>query len=110
MKSHVHPNIKIDDVVLVYDNKIPRLLWRLGRVAELITSKDKAIRAAVVRTVVNNKAVNIKRPVNMLYPVEGDDHCNDVETIDCNEFPPKRNRPLRAAAIAGIIRRKFVDQ
>ena len=51
----------MNDVVSVNDNNIPRLLWRLERAIELITSKDDAVRDAIVQTILNSTGIRIKR-------------------------------------------------
>ncbi|XP_043064790.1 uncharacterized protein LOC122320687, partial [Drosophila ficusphila] len=39
-----HPNLKINDVVLVKDENLPPLKWPLARVDELIAGEDKVVR------------------------------------------------------------------
>ena len=58
----------INDIVLVKDDKMPRYKWRLGRVTELIVSRDKQIRS--VKLLMGNTRTSIKRPINHLYPIE----------------------------------------
>ena len=71
--SRVHRNTgtlvpSIDDVVIVFEDKQPKQSWKLGRIVELITSKDNKIRGAKVKL---GKTKNvIGRPINRLYPVE----------------------------------------
>ncbi|CAC5425028.1 unnamed protein product [Mytilus coruscus] len=43
-------DIKIDDVVIVADYHTPRGQWPLGRVIEVIRSRDSLIRSCVIRT------------------------------------------------------------
>ena len=43
------PNV--GDVILVYDDKLKRCLWKMGRVSKLIYSKDGLIRASEVTTI-----------------------------------------------------------
>ena len=53
-------------VVIEEDDK-PRRLWKLGRIIELITSKDGHIRAAVLRVAGN---CILQRPIQKIYPLE----------------------------------------
>ena len=41
--------VAIRDLVLVHDEKQPRLLWRMGKVEDLIKGEDNIVRGAVVR-------------------------------------------------------------
>ena len=45
--------------------KMPRHLWKLGRIEELITSKDGKIRATD-----KTEQYSIQRPIQKLYPLE----------------------------------------
>jgi hypothetical protein len=55
------------EVVLIHDEKLPRLLWKVGRIESVTKSKDGAIRSATVRQA---NAKVITRPVNLLHPLE----------------------------------------
>lgn len=44
------PNLKINDLVVVVDNQAPPLLWRLGRIVELLPGSDGTVRVAKVLT------------------------------------------------------------
>lgn len=56
----------IGDVVLIKD-ELPRGRWRMGRVRELIKSRDGQVRSAKV-LLPSNRIIG--RPLNLLYPVE----------------------------------------
>ena len=58
---------KLGDVVLIGD-KTPRLNWKIGRIIELIVSKDGVVRGALVQ-VAGTKSV-WRRPVVSLFPLE----------------------------------------
>ena len=58
---------KENDVVLIGKEKIPRSVWRIGRVDSLIESKDGHVR---VISKTGKKPNIIQRPVQKLYPVE----------------------------------------
>ena len=59
------------DIVLIEEDRLPRSMWRLGRIAELVNSKNGAVRAAVI-DVINSKGSRgqMRRPINKLYPLE----------------------------------------
>ena len=57
---------KIGDVILIRDN-LPRGSWRMGRIHELISSKDGQIKSAKV-LLPSNKIIG--RPLNLMYPIE----------------------------------------
>ena len=59
---------EVNDVVVVFEEKVPRQSWCIGRITETITSHDGQIRGAKV-FIGKSKAV-IERPVNKLYPIE----------------------------------------
>ena len=61
----------MDDVVLIYEDKIPRNRWRIGIVDELFEGRDKFIRGVRVRTLNKSKKVtHLNRPINRLYSLE----------------------------------------
>ena len=71
-KSHRQKNnrqkenyIKIGDVVVVHDEKIRRVQWKLGRVVGLIEGKDGVVLGAVVRKLTDKKetCTGIRRPI-----------------------------------------------
>ena len=64
MKSPYKANV--GDVVLIKDN-LPRGTWRIGRIKELIMSRDEQVRSAQV-ILPNNKTIG--RPINLLFPIE----------------------------------------
>ena len=96
--------IRKNDIVIIYDEKVPRHLWRLGRVVDIIPSRDCNIRAAKVK--VGKTGAIINRPINKLYPLEcsmtydTEDNVNKVNQEDT----PRRKRE---ATITGELRRKF---
>ena len=58
------------DIVLVHDEAYPRTYWRLGKVERLIKGHDEQIRAAVVRVASRSGTTTLKRPVQLLCPLE----------------------------------------
>ena len=65
---------RIDDVCLIEDN-MPRQTWKLGVIRRLITGNDGLVRAALVKT----KQGWLNRPIQRLYPLEGDDNTQQNE-------------------------------
>ena len=90
--------------MLIYEEKQPRQHWRLGRVLEVIESKDNNIRGAKV--LIGKSKQVITRPINKLYPIEETNERNEntKESIILNE-----QRPKREAAVIADIKRKFLN-
>ena len=59
--------IEVNDIVVIYEDKQPRHLWKIGRVMEVIGGRDGRIRGAEVK--VAKSGAIIKRPINRLYPI-----------------------------------------
>ena len=116
-KSHA-PRIAIGDVVIIHDD-LPRAMWKLGIVQELLVGADNEIRAAILQVSSRGRASTscLRRPVQKLYPIEmtvktaedqrsshPSEHVHDnfpsqTHEPDCNNPPPQR-RSRRAAALA----------
>ena len=63
-------NLKMNDVVLIVDNNLPRNLWQLGRVVEVHnSSQDGRVRSVKVKT----KSSVFERPIDKLVLLEGAD-------------------------------------
>ena len=58
---------QVGQVVIIKDDKMPRRMWKLGRIEKLVTSKDGRIRTADVYLPGNR---HVQRALNMLYPME----------------------------------------
>ena len=92
---------KVGHVVLIKDN-LPRGCWRIGRITELIKSRDQQVRSAKV--LVPSKKMK-GRPLNLLYPTEcSEKEGGTVEDEQKPEDPPvadagRRSRPRREAAV-----------
>ena len=105
--------IEQGDIVTVYPEKIlPKAKWQLGKVEQLITSKDGKVRSAVVR-IGNSKGTStrLRRPIQKLYPLE----VRHTESIQPQKVQGSSNdgalrRSTRTAAIVGNFRRQLVDQ
>ncbi|XP_025193649.1 uncharacterized protein LOC112593471 [Melanaphis sacchari] len=59
------PNLKVKDMVVLVDNQSPPLMWRLGRVVELLPGADGHVRVARLMT----RLGEITRPVVKLVPL-----------------------------------------
>ena len=63
--------ISENDVVLIIDEKLPRIMWRVGRVNKLIKSYDNVTRGAeIISLSKQGRKSVIKRPINKLVPLE----------------------------------------
>lgn len=90
----------MDSVVLLKED-LPRGVWKMGKITELISSSDGKFRAAKV--LLRTKKV-LKRPLNLLYPLE----CCSVQEIEMTQDGEQLEetvedtsttlRPTRAAA------------
>ena len=74
--------IKVGDVLVIHDEKIRRVQWKLARVVGLIEGKDGAVRGAVVRKLTDKKetCTEIRRPIKKLYLVELSDEIEEYTT------------------------------
>ncbi|GBN88089.1 hypothetical protein AVEN_250270-1 [Araneus ventricosus] len=59
-------NIAIDDVVLIEGDNKSKLLWRLGWVIQVSPGRDGGVRSCLLKT----SDGTLKRPVQLLYPLE----------------------------------------
>ena len=79
-------------------------MWRLERVADIISSRDYNIRAAKMK--VGKTGAIINRPINKLYPLECSITCDTEDNVNkVNQEDTPRGK--REAAITGELRRKF---
>ena len=63
--------VAVGDIVVIYDQGLPRGFWKLGCVEELITGSDGQCRGAFVRVKSGRSSRSLlKRPVQHLYPLE----------------------------------------
>ena len=69
--------LKIGDIVLITDDKVPRNRWKLGKVEHLFRSKDGLVRACRLKIhCENRKNSYVNRPVNKLCYFEVSSHEN----------------------------------
>ena len=64
--------IDVGDVVIVMEDKVPRMRWKKAKVENLIRGRDKKVRGAelIVYNEKNEKTGNLKRPLQYLIPLE----------------------------------------
>lgn len=74
---------QVGDIVLTKDN-LPRGCWRMGKVLELVKSRDGLLRSAKVM-LPSGKVLG--RPLNLLYPVE----CQTNERDQATKGPNRSN-------------------
>ena len=91
--------IKKGDVVLVHDDILPRLKWKLGLVTEVYVGADGLVRSAEVKI----GKVLTNRPISKLYPLEVT--AQDTVLTD-HTVPLADARPVRTAAKDAIDRIK----
>ena len=59
------PKINVNNIVLVYNEKVPRHFWRTAIVTGILPSRDSKIRGAITR--IAKTIIILKRPVNKLF-------------------------------------------
>ena len=98
-----HPSI--NDIVIVYEEKQLRQRWRMGKIAELVESKDKNIRSAKV--LIGKTQNVVTRPINRLYSVEISEEFNSAvqNKMQINE----RTKIRRKAAVTADLKQKFLQ-
>ena len=67
MQNRHQQDIRLNDIVLIHDENLPRLTWRKGIVIELLKGPDGKMRGAEVRPL--NRSI-LKRPMTKLFPIE----------------------------------------
>ena len=96
IKSHCSPHVR--DIVLIKD-EMPRGSWKMGKINQLVSSRDGHIRSAKVLTASGRL---LRRPLKLLYPIE----CSNTDSVEETELNRNRNktvcvdkkRPTRKAA------------
>lgn len=100
------------DVVIVKDDHLPHGQWKLAVVQETLKGRDGLTRAAVVRVTASDRQHStLKRPIQLLYPLEVHSETEPtstkaISTQASKEIPPESStteitlsaRPKRAAA------------
>ncbi|XP_040079550.1 uncharacterized protein LOC115321332 [Ixodes scapularis] len=60
-------NLQNGNLVLVHEDKTPRLMWKTGRIETVQLGRDNHVRSCLVRL---PSGVTLRRPVQLLYPLE----------------------------------------
>ena len=112
--------VSAGDIVLVLD-EVPRAVWRLAKVEEVLTGRDGLSRGAVVRVTAKKRSKVLRRPIQRLYLLEtnckveaecsGSNEDNTITESDeirclvtaCESASSARDRTKRAAAIVGPV-------
>ena len=92
--------LSVGDIPNIYDDVVPRHKWLLGRIYDVITSNDGAIRGA--KLFVGKTKKTAECPTNKLYPVE---YFNEF-TMPA-EDEKIRQQTRRQVAILADIKRRF---
>ena len=116
--------VKVGDIVLLKDENVRRVFWKLAKIVELLRGKDNIARAALINVAVDNGPPKIlKRSIKQLIPIEvsssegresdassdlsedptGDIGDMSVDTADQSTHPV---RPRRTAAVLGEAARR----
>ena len=106
------------DVVVGHDDALPRGLWKLGQIQEVLIGRDRQPQAALVRVASRDRQHDLlRRPLQLLYPLEihevempeTDSEHDPASTPDAQNSPPveghecpnlkeTEGRPMHAAA------------
>ena len=77
--------INVNDIVLVFFEKVPRHFWRVAIVMRALPTRNTEIRGAIVRMAKTNTIR--KRPVNKLVPAENTYHdTNQTDKVSHKEI------------------------
>ena len=93
-KLNINPlKINVNDIVLVFYEKVPKHFWRIAIVTRVLPSRDSEIRGAIVRIAKTNTI--LKRPVNKLFAVENTYH-------DTNQTDKASNKEIAFPSPAAL--------
>ena len=109
-RKSIKNNIKMGDAVLIKEEKNGRLKWQKEKITNLIKSKDGLVRVVelAIYQKQRKKVNNIKRPVQLIVPMEitntHDDITNNKDVNETAKYERKRSQ-REAAKNANIIRK-----
>ena len=67
----VPSNASMGNIVIMYDEHLPRGLWKLGRVVSAMKSRDRQISGPILKTTSSDgQTIHLNRPIQHLYPLE----------------------------------------
>ena len=66
-KNQIDNTPQVGQVVIIKNEKIPRRMWKLGRIERLISGNDGNVHTADIYLPGNR---HMQRSINMLYPLE----------------------------------------
>jgi len=95
----------IGDVVLVKDD-IPRGCWRMGKIEQLVVSRDGQVRSAKVKLA---SGKTLGRPLQLLYPIECSTR-NSPENIDETDEEDVRTATTRPRRRASELARQRINE
>ena len=67
--AQITPALQVGDLVLVSDDRLPRLRWKLGRIQEIFKGRDGLVHSALVKT---SQGV-FRRRITVLHMLEAAD-------------------------------------
>ena len=86
--SHT-PHVTKGDIVIIHDRALPRGFWKLGRIQEVHTGSDGLPRSALVRVATRDRQHTLlKRPLQLLYPLEICEPGAPLENRKTSDAPP----------------------
>ena len=86
-KGGDHSQISIGSIVIVHDDHLPRDLWKLGRIEEVLRRQDGLIRGAVIKVACcDQQHLVLRRPIQLLYPLKV--HSQQPESTPETQVPP----------------------
>ncbi len=104
----VDSGINVGDIVVIHDERLPRGLWRMGKVEELLVGADGSVRCAMIKISSRDRSpIFVKRPLQRLYPlelnsenesrrsVEGQESRTDHEATMTASDPDQDTSPVR---------------
>ena len=92
--SSTTSQVKVGDIVIVHDKNSPRGFWKLAKIEDVIIGRDGKIRGAVVKqSVRNNQATLLRRPLQLLYPLEVRAQENTQKSIQLGDIQVRADEP-----------------
>ena len=103
-------SLSVGDVVVVHNEQLPRGLWKLGRVQELLEGCDGHHRGAVVKTMTSDgRPELLRRPIQRLYPLEVKGSSDRNETAAENASRPEVTSPGDKPPIDNVGEDRFTE-